>query len=289
MQPALTLFDIVPGKILGERFLVNGTCRQGGLSAVFNVRDEREERDCELQLFPAGLFEEAGEADDFVASWERWQAVASPIVAGVLEVVDLGGSKALITESANGLSLRKLLDSGRKFTAAEVIAVGLELCGGLSALHGRGLAHGDVKPNTIMIAEEGGRLAPMLIDGGVTSGLWAAKHLGEHTALIGTPFYAPIEQFGGTAPDARSDVYNLATVLFEMAAGVLPWKGKSFLEVFQAKLEKLVPRMSQRSPDVEVSKALEAVIAVGLATDRNERYPDAIRFGAALADLAETA
>lgn len=286
MQESLTLFDIMPGKKLGERFLVQGTSRQGGLSAVFRVLDEETSCECELQLFPAGLFEEPGEAEDFVESWSRWREVESPLVARVLDVVELGGAKALVTESPSGRSLRALLDEGRRFTTDEVIGLGLELCGGLSALHGRGLAHGDVKPKTIFIDESAGRLAPLIVDGGVTAGLWAAKHLGEQTALIGTPFYAPVEQFGGTAPDARSDVYNLATVLYELATGVLPWKGTSFLDIFQAKIQKSVPPMALRAPDVEVPEALEAAIVGGLAGDRNLRYPDAIRFGAALADLA---
>lgn len=286
MRQTLTLFDIMPGKVLGERFLVQGTSRQGGLSAVFHVHDQQEERDCELQLFPAGLFDDDGESAEFVASWQNWSEVHSPFVARVLGVVDLGGTQALLTERPHGRCLRELMDEGRTFTASDVIGIGLELCGGLSALHGRGLAHGDVKPKTIFVDETDSYLVPTLVDGGVTSGLWAAKHLGEQTALIGTPFYAPIEQFGGTAPDARSDVYNTAAVLYELATGVLPWKGTSFLDIFQAKLAKSVPPMALRAPKVEVPENLEAAILGGLAGDRNLRYPDAIHFGAALADLA---
>ena len=112
------------------------------------------------------------------------------------------------------------------------------------------------------------------------------EHLGEQTALIGTPFYAPVEQFGGSAPDACSDVYNLAVVLFELLAGKLPWSGTSFLEVCQAKLAKETPQLSARNPDARVSPELEAVIARGLAGARQDRFPDAVHFGAALADLA---
>src|SRR6185295_19899496 len=109
-----------------------------------------------------------------------------------------------------------------------------------------GLVHGDIKPSTIYVDAKSKKLGPQLVDGGITPGLWNAKHLGERTALIGTPFYAPVEQFGGESPDVQSDVYNVATVLFEMATGVLPWKGKSFLEVFQAKLQKTPPSMKAR-------------------------------------------
>lgn len=289
MQGALSLFDLVPGKVVGERFLIKGTSRQGGMSAVFRVQDEERGEAVELQLFPAGLFDTPEELRDFAAMWEPWRAVSSPVVARVLEVVELAGALALITELPGGTPLRQRITEGQRFSEQQVIALGLELCAGLGAMHGRGLAHGDVKPKTIFIREDqasGGRLVPRLVDGGVTTALWSAKHLGEQTALIGTPFYAPIEQFGGTSPNASSDVYNLSVVMYELLTGVLPWKGSNFLEIFQAKLAKVIPKMLSRNVDVIVSPELEAVVDRGLAGDPDERYPDAIHLGAALADLA---
>ena len=292
MQGALSLFDLVPGKVLGDRFLIKGTSRQGGMSAVFRVQDETRGEAVELQLFPGGLFDTADEAKDFAAMWQPWMAISCPQVARVLEVVELGGSQALITELPGGTPLRQLINDGRRFSEREVIALGLEVCAGLSAIHGRKLAHGDVKPKTIFLRDDrdngnkSGRWVPRLVDAGVTTALWQAKHLGEQTALIGTPFYAPIEQFGGTSPNASSDVYNLATVMYELLTGVLPWKGSSFLEIFQAKLEKTIPPMAKRNPDVDVSPAFEAVIARGLSGDPDVRYPNAIHLGAALTDLS---
>jgi serine/threonine-protein kinase len=142
-----------------------------------------------------------------------------------------------------------------------------------------------VKPSTIYVAERKGKggLHAIMVDGGVTPGLWNAKHLGDRTALIGTPFYAPVEQFGGESPDVRSDVYNVATVLFELASGVLPWPGKSLLEVFQAKLDKRAPSMRARAPGVQVPSELERTILAGLMADRSQRYADAAEFKAKLA------
>jgi len=287
MQSALSLFDLVPGKLLEDRFLIQDTSRQGGMAAVFRVRDQAHDEDVELQLFTASLFDTEKERAEFAALWERWLGVSAPTLAGLREVVELGGGLALVTDLPHGRSLRKLLDEGRSFEEAQVIELGLAMCGGLGALHGRSLAHGDVKPQTIFVDEASPNgLAPQLVDAGITSALWTAKHLGEQTALIGTPFYAPVEQFGGSAPDATSDVYNLAVVLFELLAGKLPWGGTSFLEVFQAKLAKETPRFSMRNPEARVSPELEAVIARGMAGARQDRFPDAVHFGAALADLA---
>ena len=116
------------------------------------------------------------------------------------------------------------------------------------------------------------------VPGGITSGLWESKHLGDKTALIGTPFYAPVEQFGGDSPDVRSDVYNVATVLYELCTGVVPWPGKSFLEVFQSKLQSRPPRMTERAPGVNVPAALEEAIVGGLIAEARDRYASAEEF-----------
>ena len=122
--------------------------------------------------------------------------------------------------------------------------------------------------------------------GGVTTGMWSAKHLGEHTALIGTPYYAPVEQFGGESPDRQSDIYNVSTVLFECATGVLPWPGKTLLEVFQAKLDRSEPSMKRRAPKCDVPAALESAIVKGLLADRDERYVNATELRESLAAVA---
>ena len=286
MHDQLTLFDLTPGKVLGERFEIRRQSRQGGLSAAFAVRDRRLDLDAELQLFPPALFESDEQAADFARSWEPWKHVESVAVVDTIDVVQLDDvNLALLTGLPPGRALRSLLEEGRRLDEAEVLRLGLDLCAGLTELHGRGLAHGDVKPHTIWVAEGADGLAPCLVDGGVTAALWSAKHLGEQTALIGTPYYAPVEQFGGSAPDARSDVYNLCTVLYELACGALPWQGKSFLEVFQSKLAETPPRMAERAPEAEVSAAFERAIAPGLAADRNERYQSAAELGEALAAL----
>jgi serine/threonine protein kinase len=162
---------------------------------------------------------------------------------------------------------------------------------GLEHAHGAGLIHGDIKPETIWYRDEDG--AAVFVDAGITPGLWAAKHLGTRTALIGTPFYAPLEQFSGESPDELSDLYNLATVLYELLTGVLPWAGKGYIEVFQSKLQPGPPPMRQLAPHVDVPKEVEAAIAKALRGKRNERHTDAASFRRALdkvlADLPPTA
>ncbi len=277
----LTLFDLVPGKVIGKRFTIQRSFRQGGMSATFIVIDGDCEQERELQVFPSALFDRLDQASEFADHLSQWCQVSSSAVLSVHEVITRGdGTVLLLTDLPQGKSLREWVAENKNMELSDVVDLGCHLLSGLEEIHGAGQVHGDIKPHTIHF--DGDPLKSVLVDGGITTGLWSAKHLGDKTALIGTPFYAPVEQFGGDSPDVQSDVYNLATVLYELCVGVVPWPGSSFLEVFQAKLESRPPSMRSRARDIEVPEALEQAIVGGLLADRRERYADAQTFREAL-------
>jgi serine/threonine-protein kinase len=278
----LTLFDLAPGKVLLDRYKISGTSRHGGMSTAFEAEDTKGKGSCELQLFPAALFENKKQAVEFAQSLTGWMQIEAPGVLRTREVHALDdGTILYVTDLPPKASLRTW--RGDKPTEPAVtVDIGLQLCDALTAIHAAELVHGDLKPHTVHVDDKK-KLKVVLVDGGITPGLWSAKHLGDKTALIGTPFYAPIEQFGGESPDVQSDVYNLATLLYEAVTGVLPWHGKSFLEVFQAKLQKAPPAMKTRAPKVDVPKALEDAIVSGLMADRKERCRTAAEFKQRLA------
>jgi serine/threonine-protein kinase len=283
---SLTLFDLAPGKDLLERYTIRRAHRQGGMSTTFEVEDKKRMSSCEVQVFPSALFENPQQAREFADSLSAWMRVDNKHVLTARDVHALeDGSILYVTDMPSGGSLRDWLRTHPVSPAETVIEIGKQLLEGLSAVHAAGLVHGDIKPTTIQIDDSGKKPRIVLADGGITPGLWSAKHLGEKTALIGTPFYAPIEQFGGESPNVQSDVYNVATVLFEAATGTIPWKGKSFIEVFQSKLDKRPPSMRSRAPKVEVPKELEDAIAGGLMADKGERYATAEEFRKRLAAI----
>ncbi|MFT7670679.1 MAG: serine/threonine protein kinase [Planctomycetota bacterium] len=267
----LTLFDLAPGKVLADRYLIKKPNRHGGMAATFIVTDSSEGTERELHVFPSALFDKKAQADDFAVLLDRWLEIDSKAIARVRKVIVRDdGTLLMVTDVPQGGSLRDWLNENKRMPIAEVVELGKHLLAGLIQVHAVGLVHGDIKPHAIHI--NGGPRDTILVDGGITSGLWSAMHLGDKTALIGTPFYAPVEQFGGESPDIQSDVYNIATVLYELCTGVVPWPGSSFLEIFQAKLAKQPPSMRSRAGDVQVPEALETAIVGGLLADRSERY-----------------
>lgn len=280
MSQYLTTYDLVKGKKLADRYTIVGSSRQTGFAAVYAATDASG-APCEVSLFPAGLFDQADQAEEFRERLLPWKEIDSAHVLKVHEVLSVAGGLLFVTAVPSGEELRARLDREKHLTPLELVTLGSQLLEGLGRIHGAGLVHGDIKPRTIHLAGAGSKLTGQLVDGGITPSLWNAKGLGEKTALIGTPYYAPAEQFGGEAADVRSDIYNLATVLYECATGVLPWTGSSFLEVFQSKLQD-PPPMKKRAKELDIDQRLEAAILRGCLADKRKRYASAREFQQAL-------
>jgi len=274
---SLSIFDLRPGNTILDRFLLRAPLRENGIASTFEVEDADGGAIRELQVFPAGLFEGPEQASEFAGKLEPWTHVEVPALQQVHSVQALDdGTVVILADLPEGQELRALMESQDRMDPGDVISLVTPILNGLDVIHGQGLIHGDIKPAAVFSSGVGGE--GRLVDGGVTPAMWAAKHLGTRTALIGTPFYAPIEQFTGDSPDELSDLYNLATVMYEMLTGVLPWSGTGYIEVFQSKMQETPPSMSVRAPDAEVPRALEEAVARGLFASRRKRYPSAEAF-----------
>jgi serine/threonine protein kinase len=241
---------------------------QGNMGRIYRVRDQLG-RDLALKVIlgqvasPEGLarFEREGQA---MAAIPRHKHVIGVHSAGTA-----AGLPYLVLDFVKGENLDEVLRRG-PLPAAQAALVCEKLSRALDHVHQSGVLHRDLKPANVLIRAADGE--PLLTDFGL-AGLQGADTLTRTGDVIGTPLYMAPEQLLGLHKevDGRADVWSLGVMLFEMAAGALPFPGTTMLEVTDAVLGADPPRLHDRCPDAD--SGLTRIVNLALAKDKSERLP----------------
>jgi serine/threonine protein kinase len=201
----------------------------------------------------------------------------------IVDVTDLGrlpdGRPYLIMPKVTGTDLAAMLTENGAQPAKRVAQLLVGVAAALDVIHAKGFVHRDIKPENLMyVVREDGSETVMLLDFGIAAAVMSNEpRLTGQGAIFGTPQFMPPEVCNGGMPDARGDVYALATVAFELITGVLPFGDDNMMRVLTAKLTSDPPTMSAAS-GVPFPPELEEVIARGLARDPSQRYSTASEF-----------
>jgi DNA-binding response OmpR family regulator len=220
--------------------------------------------------------EDSDECNEFAREYAAISAVHHP---SVVEIYDYGfhDSREFISMEyfpCGDLKMRLQ----QPITARESLEFALRICDALQVIHAAGLIHRDLKPPNVMLREDG---AIVLIDFGLAKGV---ESVGRSTAvgvLRGSPYYMSPEQAQGLALDARSDIYSVGVILFEMLSGSKPYTGSSAMEVMQQHVHGPRPRLPAEYVEYE------ALVEHFMARSRDERFADAIAASGALGSALE--
>jgi serine/threonine protein kinase len=262
--------------------------RAGGMGEVYRGRDTRLGRTVAIKFLPTAI------ASDAVAS-ERFQREARAASAlnhpHICTVYDVGGSEGrpfIVMEFLEGGSLRDRI-AGKPVAIPDLLNIAIQICEGLQAAHTKGIVHRDIKPANISVSTAG---EIKILDFGVAKVGWehgaevSALAAGSENAvtktlikltkpgtLMGTLAYLSPEQARGEEVDARTDIFSLGGVMYEMATGRQPFHGETTAELLNAILTGHPPRPSESN--AAVSKSLERIIEKALAKQRSARYQSA--------------
>jgi hypothetical protein len=258
--------SIEPTHVLAGRYALEEELGRSRTGMVWRSQDPLLRRSVAVKLIHPRLAEDPGFAR---ALAEEARRVAGLSVRGIASLLDTGqqdGVIYLVREYAPGSSLRDRLDTAGPATPAEAVRIGVTALGALAEAHDRGVLHLALDLDDVIVGD-GDRVC--LVDFGIGAAVESSRP-GEATTLLGDEHLAP-EQAAGAEPDVRTDVYAMASLLFELLTGE-PARGRTF------------PRTVR--PDVP--RALDRVLARALDPDPERRFPDARAFAGALARSVET-
>jgi serine/threonine protein kinase len=234
---------------------------------------------------------DAGVVGRFAREGRAASAAASDHIVRVLDGGTQDGSPYLVMELLQGEDLGKRLRRDHELPVAEATRIIVEVLAGLAAAHARGIVHRDLKPDNVILAEREGRPpVAKIVDFGMSKidrapGATEPLKLTRKGIVVGTPLYMSPEQVRAAADlDARSDLYSVGAVLFELLAGRPPHVGPTYEQILLAICMEDAPDVRRWAPGV--SRELAAFVAKAMAREPGERFQSADEMSAALAGLA---
>jgi serine/threonine-protein kinase len=255
------------GSRLNGRYRIEDRIGSGGMSTVYRAFDETLERQVAIKIMHSEISSDDAALERFRREARTVAQLSHPHVVMVIDAGEDEGHPYIVFEHVRGETLKDRIRREGPLPVAEAIAYAIEIGRALQAAHERGLVHRDVKPQNVLLDEEG---RAKVTDFGIALGL-ESNQLTAAGKVIGTTDYVSPEQAMGDEVSGQSDVYSLGIVLYEMLVGEVPFSGESHVSVAMKHVREGLPDVQRRRP--EVSAALAAVLERATAKDKAARHP----------------
>ena len=262
-----------------SHYHILGKLGGGGMGVVYEAQDTRLGRHVALKFIPENLAKDAKSLDRFVREARAASQLNHPGICTIHDIQDMDGHPFIVMEKLEGMSLKERI-RGQAMPADEVLDVGIQVADALAASHAKGIIHRDIKPANIFLTPTG---QAKILDFGLAK---LSRSLGSSDetpvedsltavgVIPGTAVYMSPEQARGEELDARSDLFSLGVVLYEMATGKKPFSGDNVITTLDAVLNQ--KPVSPRQLNPKLPPDLEGIIGRAMEKNRGNRYPNAI-------------
>jgi serine/threonine protein kinase len=254
---------------------------KGGMGEVHLALDTRLGRKVAVKLLPARFTTDASRVRRFAHEARAASALNHPNIITIHEIGEVENTHYIVTEYVEGETLRQRMNAAPqlRMKPAEAIETAAQIAAALAAAHEAGITHRDIKPENVMVRRDG---IVKVLDFGLakltepsspavdTQAPTAPGGSTETGVVMGTPRYMSPEQARGEKVDARTDIFSLGVMLYEMIAGRAPFAGATASETIAAILRDQPPPLSRHAP--EAPHPLERIVSQAMRKERNERY-----------------
>ena len=254
------------GQRINDRYEIVKSIGEGGMANVYLANDLILDRKVAIKVLRGDLSND----DKFIRRFQREALSVSNLShPNIVEVYDVGeedGQHYIVMEYIDGMTLKQLLKKRGSLTVPEVVDIMTQLTDGLAHAHAAYIIHRDIKPQNIMIMDNG---LIKITDFGIAMALNATQ-LTQTNSVMGSVHYLPPEQASGKGATIKSDIYSLGILMYELLTGTIPFKGDNAVEIALKHLKEPMPSLRKQNPTIPQS--VENIVMKAAAKNPRNRY-----------------
>ena len=260
---------VMKGQKISDRYQIIKSVGEGGMANVYLAYDTILDRNVAVKVLRGDLATDP----KFVRRFQREALSASSLSnPNIVEVYDVGednGEYYIVMEYIEGKHLKNLIKKRGKLSVSEAVDIVMQITDGLSIAHDSYIIHRDIKPQNIMVLENG---LVKITDFGIAMAMNSTQ-LTQTNSVMGSVHYLPPEQASGKGSSLQSDIYSIGILFYELLTGNLPFKGENAVEIALKHLKEPLPSIREELPDIPQS--VENIIIKATAKNPKNRYTDA--------------
>ncbi len=254
------------GQVINERYEILKSIGEGGMANVYLAHDKILDRDVAIKVLRGDLENN----EKFIRRFQREAKSVSDLShPNIVEVYDVGeedGQHYIVMEYIDGKTLKQLIQKRGSLTVPEVIDIMAQLTDGLAQAHDAYIIHRDIKPQNIMILDNG---MIKITDFGIAMSMNATQ-LTQTNSVMGSVHYLPPEQASGKGATTKSDIYSAGILMYELLTGSVPFKGDNAVEIALKQMKERIPSIRRQNP--LIPQSVENIVLKATAKNPKNRY-----------------